>query len=228
MCPISGVSTSTKTHEQHSSSIPSIVPADPISQAAYTHAAAEVHQAILSHSTRVYLHAAQVSKQEDLSWHKEPKLSSLLFVACIFHDIGTSSTYNTGPTRFEIEGADAAVRFLKQYPSITESERHEVWTAIAIHDTPQIAERIGVLPRLVRLGVTIDFKRPTALSMVDENWVQSVEKDFNRDEIEKVLGDAVVAQALEVPEKAPPACWPGLLLRAKLENPDWEGVNKGF
>ncbi|EGP91679.1 unnamed protein product [Zymoseptoria tritici ST99CH_3D1] len=201
---------------------------NPISQAAYAHAAAELHPSILAHSLRVHLHATQISKQEDLNWHTDSKQSTLLFVACIFHDLGTSSTYDTGPTRFEIEGADAAVNFLKQYPTITEAERHEVWTAIAIHDTPQIAERISVLPRLVRLGVTIDFKRPAALAMVSEKWVKHVETEFPRVEIEKVLGDAVVEQALKVPEKAPAACWPGLLLRAKLADPEWEGVNKAF
>ena len=47
-------------------------------------------------------------------------------------------------------------------------------------------------------------------------------------EIEKDLGDAVVRQALEDSQKAPKASWPGDLVRAKRENPDWEGVNKGF
>lgn len=226
MCSQQDVSTSATSNVL--STTPTTVPSDSISQAAYAHAFAELQQPILAHSIRVYLHAAQISRQENLAWHTNPTLSALLFVACVFHDIGTSPTYNTGPIRFEIEGADAALQFLERYPSITESERHDVWTAIAIHDTPQIAERIGVLPRLVRLGVAIDFKLPAALSMVSDVWVQQVENDFNRSEIEKVLGDAVVAQALNEPDKAPAACWPGLLLRAKLADPAWNGINKAF
>jgi hypothetical protein len=142
--------------------------------------------------------------------------------------MGTSSTYDTGPTRFEIEGADAAVKFLSQYPSVTEAERQEVWTAIAIHTSPQIAERIGVLPRLVRMGVLIDFKRPAVLSLVSDEWRQQTDIDFPRANIEKVLGDAVVEQALKRPDKAPAACWPGIMYKAKLAEPEWDGVNKAF
>jgi hypothetical protein len=64
--------------------------------------------------------------------------------------------------------------------------------------------------------------------MVSDEWVEQVETEFPRVEIEKALGDAVVEQALKAPEKAPAACWPGLLLRAKWADPEWEGVNKAF
>lgn len=118
------------------------------------------------------------------------------------------------------------MKFLSQH-GISKEDCHEGWIAIAIHDTPQIAERITPLARLVRLGVAIDFKRP-ALAMVSSEQVERVEGEFPRGEIEKVLGDAVVEQALKCPEKAPAACWPGGMYRSKLENPDWEGVNKAF
>lgn len=76
--------------------------------------------------------------------------------------------------------------------------------------------------------MAIDFKRTAALEMVSKEWVKQVEEDFPRGEIEKVLGDAVVEQAKECPEKAPAASWPGVLYRSWLEDPEWQGVNKGF
>ncbi|KAK4497836.1 hypothetical protein PRZ48_010490 [Zasmidium cellare] len=227
MCPPPNPSTLPQsTTPTNPTSIPSCVPTDPISQAAYTHAANKLHPLILSHSLRVYLHALELSQQESTPWH-DPAHLPLLFTAALFHDIGTTDLYNTGPTRFEIEGADAAVRFLKQY-AVLEKDAHEVWIAIALHDTPQIAERISPLSRLIRLGVTIDFKRPSALAMVSGEWVRDVEGEFPRGEIEKVLGDAVVEQARGCPEKAPAACWPGGLYRSWLEDPGWEGVNRAF
>ena len=45
---------------------------------------------------------------------------------------------------------------------------------------------------------------------------------------EKILGDAVTEQAIQQPAKAPPASWLGILLRAKLTEPEWDGVNKAF
>ena len=47
-------------------------------------------------------------------------------------------------------------------------------------------------------------------------------------EVEKVLGDAVVEQAIRRPEKAPAASWPNNLYKEFLADPSWKGVNKGF
>lgn len=202
------------------------VPQDSICVAAYEHAAKHLHASILAHSMRVYLLAHHLSMKESLEWHLADNLQ-VLFTACIFHDIGTTELYNTGPTRFEIEGADAAEAFLTTH-GVSKQLAHEAWMAIALHDTPQIPERIGGLVRLVRIAVAADFKRPAALQMFGAELVEKVESEFSRGQIEKVLGDAVVEQAMKNPEKAPSACWPGVLYRAKLAEPEWEGVNKAF
>jgi hypothetical protein len=55
-----------------------------------------------------------------------------------------------------------------------------------------------------------------------------IEKELPRLDIEKDLSDAVVRQTLHRPEKAPQSSWSADLLRAKKEEPDWEGVNKAF
>lgn len=191
----------------NSQPVPTCIPHDALSQAAYRHAASLLHPLILAHSIRVFLYARQLSEQESSTWHQEPRLP-LLLVACIFHDIGTTDRYNSGPTRFEIEGADAAVKFLQQY-GVSDQDKHDVWMAIALHDTPQIAERIFELVRLVRVAVMADFKRASAVALFDASTVAAIEKNFERAEIEKVLGDTVVEQALKSPGKAPPACWPG-------------------
>lgn len=151
---------------------------------------------------------------------------SLLFVACLFHDIGTTSTYD-GPARFEVEGADAAVSFLSKF-DVEGRDKHDVWTAIAVHTSPQIAERIGELARLVRLAVVTDFGRRTEVWDELEPLRAGLEAEFKRDGIEKVLGDAVVEQAIKRPEKAPKVSWPRVMYEAHLEEPDWEGVNKAF
>lgn len=151
---------------------------------------------------------------------------SLLFVACLFHDIGTTTTYD-GPARFEIEGADAAVQHLSQF-SVDEKNKHDVWTAIACHTSPQIAERIGELSRLVRLAVVTDFGRRSEVWDELEPLRAGLEAEFERGGIEKVLGDAVVEQAIKKPEKAPKVSWPRAMYEAHLKEPEWEGVNKAF
>jgi hypothetical protein len=186
--------------------IPDFVPSESISQSAYANAAEILHPAILNHTLRVYIYAKAIAGREKSSW-AEPERLHLLFTACIYHDMGTVLGAES-ESRFEIEGADAAAAFLRKN-SVAESDIHEVWTAIAIHSTPQIAERISPFSRLVRLGVIVDFKRPAAMPFTSEQDVRDVEEKFPRGLMEKVLGDAVVEQALKVPAKAPPACWPG-------------------
>ena len=83
-----------------------------------------------------------------------------------------------------------------------------------------------MLARLLRQAVLIDFG--SQLNKEDQDARYNAEQSSPRVGIEKILGDAVVDQALRQPQKAPAASWPGILLRAKKESPEWDGVNKAF
>ncbi|KAK3053890.1 hypothetical protein LTR09_005170 [Extremus antarcticus] len=205
--------------------VPAYVPADTLSQAAYDVARSNLHPTILNHSLRTFIYALSVSEQEKLGWH-EPDRLPLLFTAAIFHDMGTTDICD-GPQRFEVEGADAAVSFLRGH-DVPEEDRKEVWLAIGLHTCSGIAERATTMSRSIRQGVLIDFKRPAVLKLVDPVLIDKVERIFSRGEPEKILGDAVVEQALRQPSKAPSATWPGQLTRSRRENPEWQGVNKEF
>ncbi|KAH9881931.1 hypothetical protein J1614_001102 [Plenodomus biglobosus] len=226
MCPPAELLHVASTSKHPSLDIVSRIPQTDISKSAYEHAASLLHPVILNHSIRVYLYAKALAVHSSSVYSTDTVKLDLLFTACIFHDIGTTSTYD-GPQRFEVEGADAAVKHLSQY-EISETEKHDVWTAIAIHTSPGIAERIGELSRLVRVAVITDFGRKS------EDWdlllplKEELEGLCQRGHIEKVLGDAVVAQAIEKPVKAPMVSWPGVMYKAWLAEPDWAGVNKAF
>lgn len=236
MCPPSAGATrlwETLPSSTNTPSIPSCVPSDPISQAAYEHASQHLHASILNHSLRVYLLANGLGTRENSALVSRDN-AYLLFTACILHDIGTCAKHN-GTQRFEVEGADAAKSLLLEH-GVPEADAHDAWVAIAVHSSPGIAERISPLSRLVRLGVAMDFKRIAALRLAAPGEVENVEMQWPRGEIEKVLGDAVVEQILQrdgegkevVDTKAPAASWPGVLVRSARENPGWEGVNKAF
>ena len=219
MCPplaaISGQSTGSNKY-------PECLPSDTLSRGAYNLALSCLPPAILNHSVRVFRIAEWFAKASQSHWAHEKR--SFLFVACIFHDIGCATQFD-GPQRFEVEGADAAADYLREH-KVAELDVHEIWQAIALHTSPGIAERISVLARLVRQAVLIDFS--TQLDQESQSVRDAAEEAFPRLGIEKILGDVVVDQALKQPQKAPPASWPGVLLRAKRDWPEWEGVNKGF
>lgn len=202
------------------------LPATTISKAAFQLASSLLPPAILNHSVRVYLYCKALAEQSKSVYATDKDKHDLLFTACIMHDIGTTSKYD-GAQRFEVEGADAAVSLLTDL-GVAEDDAHQVWMAIALHTSPGIAERINQPSQLVREAVLIDFgRREDSLGNLVEVRRQ-LEERYPRRGIEKVLGDAVVAQAVRDPKKAPAASWPNNLYKAYLAEPDWEGVNKGF
>ena len=184
--------------------------------------AATLPLSILHHSLRVYLLAKWLAQRENSEWAE----NDLLFVACMTHDIGASHKHD-GSQRFEVEGADAAADLVRSHGK-SEADAHEVWTAIALHTSPGIAERITPLARLVRLGVLIDFRKATRFSLGAAEYARQIETKLPRLDIEKILGDAVVGQAIKNPDKAPAASWPNNLYKSHLENPDWTGINQEF
>ncbi|KAF2663191.1 hypothetical protein BT63DRAFT_129093 [Microthyrium microscopicum] len=146
----------------------------------------------------------------------------------MFHDIGATAEHNEDQ-RFEVEGADAAVYFMQKYDSI-KSDMEYVWQAISLHTSPGIAERISPIALCLRLAVKLDFGHPHKHADETEQveLCSSIEETTPRLSIEKVLGDAIVAQAVTNPVKAPKVSWPWCLLVAYQENPHHEGVNPGF
>ena len=143
---------------------------------------------------------------------------------------------NDGPQPFEVCGADAAAEYLRKF-KVNDADIQEVWTAIVLHTSPGIAERIAPLARFVRLAVLTDFneldKRPwvdvSELEVIEKPYQHMIEGFFPRLEVEKVLGDIVVEQGIRQPTKAPASSWAGIMVRAAKEEPSGlQGVNKAF
>lgn len=80
--------------------------------------------------------------------------AEMLFLGAILHDLGLVDRF-IGKDRFEIDGADAASRFLseKGYP---DKKIAIIWDAIALHTTLNIPQRKQPEIALVQLGSGID------------------------------------------------------------------------
>lgn len=178
------------------------LPDDPLSVQVLDFARSHVAPSILNHSVRTYLHAVSVAAREGVE--HDP---AVLFHACALHDIGTAAAFD-GPVRFEVEGADAAAEFLTSHgvPAVAVDQ---VWEAIALHTSGQIAERRGPITMLTRRGVTADFGTPSDIG-------RAFEEQYPRLGIEAELKRLVVEQAVRNPDKAPKSSWPGFLLRSHL------------
>lgn len=105
---------------------------------------------LFNHSSRVYYWGALAGQQRGLKVDHE-----LLYIGCMFHDMGLTHDHCSCDKRFEVDGANAARDFLLQH-QISQADIDKVWTAIALHTTPGIPEFMDPVIALVTAGVEMD------------------------------------------------------------------------
>lgn len=154
--------------------------------------------AVYNHSVRSFvfarLHAQHQNLLSGIDYDEE-----LLFLACLFHDMGLTELGN-GPQRFEVEGADLAVRFLTDH-SFSAEQADRVWMAIALHTSNGIAERREPLVRLTKTGIGLDFGGPNSAFITDAQ-AKSLFAAYPRLNMASCLADIIVSQAQQQPSKA--------------------------
>ncbi|WP_333496808.1 HD domain-containing protein [Kluyvera sp. CHPC 1.251] len=105
---------------------------------------------LFHHSSRVYYWGALAGARRELKVDHE-----LLYVGCMFHDIGLTHEHCSCDKRFEVDGANAARAFLEGH-GIAAADIDKVWTAIALHTTPGIPEFMAPEIALLTAGVEMD------------------------------------------------------------------------
>jgi hypothetical protein len=105
---------------------------------------------LFNHSSRVYCFGALAGQRRRLKFDAE-----LLYAGAMFHDIGLVPAYSSKTDRFEVDGANAARRFLEQR-GVPVEDVNQVWTAIALHTTPGIPQYMHPVVALVTAGVEMD------------------------------------------------------------------------
>ncbi|AIR03242.1 phosphohydrolase [Cedecea neteri] len=105
---------------------------------------------LFHHSSRVYYWAALAGQRRELKVDHE-----LLYIGCMFHDMGLTHEHCSCDKRFEVDGAFAAQDFMRQY-GVNQADIDKVWTAIALHTTPGIPEFMAPEIALVTAGVEMD------------------------------------------------------------------------
>jgi hypothetical protein len=105
---------------------------------------------LFNHSSRVYYFAAIAGKRRGLQFDAE-----LLYAGAMFHDVGLMPSHSSAADRFEVDGANAARKFLSAR-GISQQDIYTVWTAIALHTTPGIPEYMHPVVALLTAGVEMD------------------------------------------------------------------------
>jgi hypothetical protein len=107
------------------------------------------NKSMLNHLHRTWWFAALLGKKRELTYDRE-----LVYLASMLHDLGLTEEF-AADKRFDVDGADAAVRILQQqgYP---ETKTRVVWDAIALHALGDIADRREPEVALVHMGAHVD------------------------------------------------------------------------
>jgi hypothetical protein len=78
-----------------------------------------------------------------------------LYVGAMFHDIGLTDGFRDSMLRFEVDGANAAEKFLRDR-GFDDAAVRKVWLSIALHTTPGVPEFLDPEIALVTAGVETD------------------------------------------------------------------------
>jgi HD superfamily phosphodiesterase len=105
---------------------------------------------LFNHSRRVFLWGSLKAAARGLDVDPE-----LAYVGGLFHDLGLTGAYATKDQRFELDGAEAARRFLLDHGR-SARDAEQVWLAIALHTTPEIPHKLSPEVAVVTLGVETD------------------------------------------------------------------------
>ena len=125
------------------------------------------NELIFHHSRRVFLFGTLQSRRLGISPDAE-----MLYVAALFHDTGLVLPYRGTEQRFELDSADTARKFLISH-GYSAAETDVVWTAIALHTTPEVPYKMNPVIAATTagvetdvLGIRLDAIEPDALRSV--------------------------------------------------------------
>jgi hypothetical protein len=159
---------------------------------------------VAHHSLRSYLFAREVAAakglQGDVDYDDE-----LVFLSCILHDLGATEHAN-GDQRFEVDGADAAARFLRDH-RVDEARVTTVWQAIALHTSIGLAHRFGAEQAITQLGISVDIVGADR-HLLPPGFADRVHASWPRHDVGYALAEVIARQVAANPMKGPPLTFP--------------------
>ncbi|MDN3263075.1 HD domain-containing protein [Streptomyces sp. CSDS2] len=141
---------------------------------------------LFNHVLRSYVFGALVLDRQGARYDRE-----LAFVAAVLHDLGLVEAFQTPAERFEVDGADAARRFLRRL-GVPAGRVDVVWDAIALHTSAGIAARKRPEIALVSVGSALDFTG-NGLEKIPSDALAQVLDAFPRLEFKKVALETILS-----------------------------------
>ena len=126
------------------------VPDGPLITAVIEHAQRLSEPYLFNHAMRSWLFAEAIGHIKGIDYDRE-----VVAIGTILHDIGLTASVS-GPNRFEVNGADAALSFIKG-KGLTDRRAQLIWDLVALNSTPSLALHKEPEVAVGTMGIGLDY-----------------------------------------------------------------------
>src|SRR6266567_9222324 len=105
---------------------------------------------LFNHAMRSWLFAEAIGHIKGIDYDRE-----VVAIGTILHDIGLTASVS-GPNRFEVNGADAALSFIKG-KGLSDRRAQLIWDLVALNSTPSLALHKEPEVAVGTMGIGLDF-----------------------------------------------------------------------
>jgi hypothetical protein len=105
---------------------------------------------LFNHAMRSWLFAEAIGCIKGIDYDRE-----VVAIGTILHDIGLTASVS-GPNRFEVNGADAALSFIKG-KGISDRRAQLIWDTVALNSTPSLALHKEPEVAVGTMGIGLDY-----------------------------------------------------------------------
>jgi hypothetical protein len=159
---------------------------------------------VANHCVRSYLFARELAAARGLRSGVDYD-DELVFLSCILHDLGVTE-YGGGDQRFGVDGADAAVRFLREQ-GISDERMATVWQTIALHTSVGLANRFGPEQSVSHFGISLDIGGAEK-GLLSSGFAERVHAAWPRHDLGYAIAELIAGDIRSNPTKAPPFSFP--------------------
>src|SRR5215472_4472383 len=126
------------------------VPDSPLITAAIEYAQRLSEPYLFNHAIRSWLFAETIGRIKGIEYDHE-----VVAIGTILHDIGLTASVS-GPNRFEVNGADAALAFIKG-KGFSDRRAQLIWDLVALNSTPSLALHKEPEVAVGTMGIGLDY-----------------------------------------------------------------------
>jgi len=126
------------------------VPDGPLVTAAIEYAQRLSEPYLFNHAMRSWLFAEAIGRIKGMNYDRE-----VVAIGTILHDIGLTASVS-GPNRFEVNGADAALSFIKG-KGLSDRRAQLIWDLVALNSTPSLALHKEPEVAVGTMGIGLDY-----------------------------------------------------------------------